>query len=1054
MLFCENMCVSLIYKLDNRFFCQMPGFSGHRLCIQLIVLMLMSIGLPLPASGREPVVSIHVVNVPMEKVFRLIEESTSYRFFYECHLEDIGKKVTLNMDRRPVRKVLEQMFSGTEICYDMHGDKIMLYLRFKQPMHQEPGGKGDDDSGESLLYDILDEVVVIGYGTEKKGNLTGSMSRISGTSLGGRGTYRMDQVLQGRASGVVVSNTSGAPGGSVRMRIRGANSILGDNSPLFVVDGLVGADFSMVNPDDIESIDILKDASAAAIYGSRGANGVIIVTTRTGSRTGKVSVSYNGEAMVSNVLKMYDLMGAGLFAEQVNAHDNAMGESPTFTSEQIAGYYKDGGFDYQKAIFRTAVSHQHQLCVTGGDGKLGFRVSGNYLDMDGVLKNSGYRRFGLMASSMIQANDRLSFRFNINGVRTDNLNNDTVSGSTNVLVQALAWAPTTFPYDDSGAFLKNDPIGSLKSNPLAILYESERRSVNSLVTMTGEASCRLTDGLTLNFLAAGSFANADDSVWKTALASGEDSSASVQARRSRTMQTTTTLSWQRQSGWHEVNAVAALETQRFVYRDIAGSAAGLYFPMQKYHNLMASRDNTSSSSYYMWALMSYIGRINYSFKDRYLASVSIRQDGSSKFSKGRRFGLFPSAAIAWQVGKEKFLKDVRAIDRLKLRASWGLTGSQAVSPYATRPAYDDVTYSFATGTVLNGIRLSGQSDSGLSWETTEQVDLGMDMTLFQGRMDFEADWYMKNTRDLLLNKKIPGYLGGGSVVSNIGRMRNVGVDLTLSGRLINKKNLSFDMALTFSWLKNTVRDLGDETVVYMNSGITGVSDGFYDCVYMVGHSLGSLWGLEYIGPWRKGEEKEAAGYGCVPGDARYVDIDGNGVIDGNDYKIIGCGMPDCTMGLTAELVWKRLAFNVMLEGVFGNDKIDYNRCMFMMAARDARAATFAEAVKRYIPGVQEDAWLPAWSPTSQWKPASTLFLENAGYLRLKNIGVAYDLKIRSRAGFRISANATNLFTLTRYSGIDPESSNSGDGISDLIQGIDYGAYPNCRTFTIGLRVSY
>ena len=900
----------------------------------------------------------------------------------------------------------------------------------------------------------LDEVVVIGYGTAKKSSLTGALSQVSSKSFEDQKVTRVDQALQGRASGVAVTNTVGAPGGNVRIRIRGANSILGDNSPLFVVDGFVGADFNTINPNDIKSMEVLKDASSTAIYGSRGANGVVLITTKSGNSNGKVNVVYDGNVSVSKIIKNYDLLSAGQFAEQVNARDEALGQNLTFTQSEIDSYYKNGGFDYVGAVLRTAVSNQHQLSVSGGNNRTSYRVSGNYLDQQGIIRESGYTRYSLRANLRTKVNDKLSFRFDIDGSLGTGMNNGNTTGASTILNQALAWAPTTNPYNEDGTYLTSDPVGSIKTNPLALLYDTERKTETSALTAIGGASYVNIPGLVADFQAAGNFITTVNSNWTGSQAGNGNASASVGSGRSKTIQTTAQLSYNKEFNGHEINAVAAVETQSYDYRYLYGTASGLSFPDLKYDNLSQATSNSTSTNYSMWSLLSYIGRVNYSYRGKYLASLSVRRDGSSKFAEGNKFSTFPAAAVAWNAGNENFIKNLGVFDKLKIRASWGFTGSQAISPYATMSTYNNVKYSFNTGSYTSGILAGNPANHDLKWETTEQKDLGLELAVLDNRLSMEIDWYIKDTRDLLLNKQVANYQGGGTIASNIGSVRNSGIDFSITGRIIEKKDISLATTLNFSYLKNKVTDLGDETAYYIESGITGITDGAYDSVYTVGESLGSIWGLNYLGPWQSSEAAEAAKYGCVPGDARYEDLNNDGVIDGSDYKIIGCGMPKYTLGWNTNFSWKKFSVNLFFQGVFGQDKLNYNNCIFTMASRDVRAATFAKALDRYIPGENEDGYLPAWNSTSLWKPGSTLFLEKASYLRLKNISFAYDFSIPRVADFTVSLNATNLFTITGYSGIDPESSNAGSGTSDLVQNIDYGAYPNNKSVTLGLNIRF
>ncbi|MCI2082953.1 MAG: TonB-dependent receptor [Bacteroidales bacterium] len=915
--------------------------------------------------------------------------------------------------------------------------------------------------GESSVINVnmeqdvsnLEEVVVIGYGTSKRSSLTGSLSQVSSSSFENQKVTRVDQALQGRASGVQVSNTVGAPGGDVRIRIRGANSILGDNSPLFVVDGFVGVDFSSINPEDIASIEVLKDASSTAIYGSRGANGVVLITTKAGSKNGKINVTYDGSVTVSNIIKKYDLLSAGQYAEAYNAHSEAFGLNPQFTQDEIDEYYENGGYDYVDAVLRTAISHQHQLSISGGTTQTQWRISGNYLNQEGIVKESSYDRFNVRANLNTNVNDRLSFRFNINTSTSNGYNNSGYSGASTVLNQAIAWAPTTDPYNEDGTYVTNDPVGSLKANPLALIYDAESIAEKTFITMLGGLNYKIMDGFSIDLQAASDQQFLKDKSWSGTYASRGTPSAGLTDSKARTIQTTSQISYDKTFGNHSINAVAAVETQSYTYSSHQSTSTGLVFPSLKYDNLSQATSKETASDYSMWTLLSYIARVNYSYADKYLASVSIRRDGSSKFSDDNKFSTFPAAAVAWNLGKEEFMKNVTVISNLKIRASWGFTGSQAISPYATKYLFDGTTYPFSMGTSTSGIIAGDPANTDLKWETTEQKDIGFDIGLFDGRISLEADYYVKDTKDLLLDKNVPAYLGGSSITSNIGKMRNNGFDFTLTGKIIEKKDISLESSVNFSILKNKVVDLGGNETVYVSTNLTGINDGAYDLIYRVGQPLGTLFGLKYLGPWQADEADLAAEYGCVPGDARYEDRDGNKIYDSSDYQIIGYAMPKYTLGWNTSFNWKNFSFNMFLQGVFGTDKLNYNRCINMMASRDVRGARFTEILERYIPGVQEDTYLPSWSTTSKWYPVSSLWLEDASFLRMKNLSVAYDFSVPDLADFTVSLNATNLFTITKYKGIDPEASNVGSD-SDVTQGLDYGAYPNSRSFTIGLNVKF
>ena len=901
----------------------------------------------------------------------------------------------------------------------------------------------------------LNDVVVIGYGTAKRSDLTGSLSQVSSKSFQDQNVTTLDQVLQGRAAGVQVSNTMGAPGSDVRIRVRGANSILGDNSPLFVIDGFVGADFNTLNPNDIESIEVLKDASSTAIYGSRGANGVILVTTRRGSQDDRVTLNYKGTVSVSSQLKKFDMLSAGDFARYANLHDEEMGlTNRTFTDQQIQEFDQNGGFDYQDAIFHTAVSQQHQLSVSGGNKKTQYRVSGNYVNNNGIVRKSSYERFTFRANLNTKVNDKLSFRFIANGSSNTGRNNGGYGGSTNIVTQMMSWEPTTNPYDGEGGFTLNDPVGSIKTNPLSLIYDSENINKRQSINVLGGVTYEIIPGLKLDLQAIMDLRNHQYKGWSGNYVSNYNPSASKSSDQSKMIQTTSQLTYDKTFGIHHINATAVMETQKYRWDNLDGSASGLKFPELKYDNLAMANSTNVGSDYSAWQLLSFIGRINYTLKDRYLASFSIRRDGSSKFAKDNRYSTFPAGAIAWNAQEEEFIKNLNIFSKLKLRFSWGLTGSEAISPYATLSGYNSgIYYMFDTNVRTNGIQMDNPGNKDLKWATTYQKDLGLALGFFDSRLNISFDYFIKNTRDLLLNKSVPYFLGGGSQTANVGKMRNNGFELDVNADIIRTKDWGWNTNVNFSYVKNEVRSLGDEQRIFNNANASGWN-GQPEFVYEVGHPMSSLWGLKYLGPWKQSEAEEAAKFGCKPGDAHYEDLDGNYAIDGNDDQIIGCALPKYTLGWNNSVTYKNFTLNAFFQGVFGIDKLNYTRMMAIAAQHDARYATIKDVKDVWQAGTNENAWFPAWSPTSKWEPASTMNLENASFFRLKNLSLAYDFDIKNLAHLRLEAGVTNLFTITGYKGNDPEASNYGGGTSDVRGGIDYGAYPNSRTWTFGVNITF
>ncbi len=1085
--------------------------------VSLLILM-MTVHVSASVYSQQTKLSLSFENATIREVLNQIEKQSNYKFLLQNELLDIDKKVSVRANQKSIEFFLDEIFSDQRVDYVITDRNLIIIRPESIPGRaQQSGvvtGKVTDSSGMPLpgltvavkgtahgtitdgdgVYTLLnvpgdgtlvfsfvgmktqeiavgnqstidiqmeedaigiEEVVAIGYGVIKKSDLTGSLSSVSSEQFAEQNVTRVDQVLQGRASGVQISNTVGAPGGDVRIRIRGANSVLGDNSPLFVVDGFVGVDYNMLNPNDIKSVEVLKDAASTAIYGSRGANGVILITTKTGNKSGKITVDYQGNVSLSTVIKEYDVLSASDFAETVNAKNLALGLDPYFTQAEIDEYRQAGGFDYQDAIFREAISTQHQLSVAGGTEKTQYRISANYLDQEGIIENSGYERINFRTNIVSTYNDKLSFRFNINGSTMTSLNTQARTGSGTPVVQALAWAPTTHPYDGEGGYRLSDPVGSIKTNPLAIIYDTENRNERTFANLVGGIRYEIIDGLAIDLQAGADMSFRTGKTFSGNYASNYSPSASITNSKSVNLQTTSQLSYIKDiNEKHRINAVVAIETQEYQYNYTDAAASKLKFAELKYDNLAQAESYNIGSGYTKWTLLSYLGRVNYSLMNKYLFSVSVRHDGSSKFADGNKYSTFPSAAVAWNAGNEPFISNLGLFSKLKVRGSWGLTGSQAIAPYATWSTYNtNIYYAFTTGDRTSGIQIGNPGNSDLKWETTEQKDIGFEAGFFNGRLNLEFDYFRKDTRDLLLNQSVPYYVGGGSLTSNIGKIRNQGFDFSIGGTIISTNDLSWESDLNISKVKNTVKNLGEETRIFSSPDLNGFN-GQPEFIYAVGEPLGSFWGLNYLGPWRPDEAAEAAKYEQVPGDARYEDLDGNFVIDGDDYQIIGCGLPSTTLGWNNTVKYKNFVFNTFFQGVFGIDKQNYTRAVHLMGQRDARQATLAEIKDRYIPGVNEDAYLPAFSNSSVIQPQSTMFLEDAGYVRLKNLSIGYNFKMRNFTNVKVYVSGTNLLTFTNYKGIDPESSNVGGGGSDINQSLDYGSYPNAKTFTLGVDFTF
>ncbi len=901
----------------------------------------------------------------------------------------------------------------------------------------------------------LDEIVVIGYGTQKKSDVTGSISTISSRDFAEQTVTRVDQILQGRGTGLQVTSLTGAPGADVKIRIRGANSALGDNNPLFVIDGFVGGDFNMLNPYDIESIEVLKDASSTAIYGSRGSNGVILITTKKGV-TGRIITEYQGKIGISNVIGKYDMLSAGEFAETVNAKNAAYGLGEVFTQSEIADYYANGGIDWQDEIYRRAFSNEHQLSVSGGGDRATFLVSFNYLDNEGVIRNSKFERYILRSNLNAKLNEKVSFKLNVTGTSMNNLNTQTLSGTGNPVVQALAWAPTTPIYDENGNYTIFDPVGSLKSNPVALLYDRENLIERISTTVLTGIQYKIIKNLTFNSDFFFDYSGRISKNFSGDYVTNFTPSASLASNKGVTLQNTSSLSYNRSiNDVHNVNAVAVLETQQYTSNSFTSNASGLAFPILKYDNLAQASSYTISSGFSKWSLMSMIARINYSYKEKYLLSASVRRDGSSKFQPENRWSVFPAFSVGWNLKKESFFEGVDFLTTLKIRGSWGFTGSQAVGPYSTLSSYSSTRYAFANTGVTNGITLGNPGNVDLRWETTEQKNIGVELGIIKNRLSLEADLFVKNTTDLLLNRPVPYYLGGGSISSNVGEIENKGWEVLINGIVLDGE-VKWTSSFNISHLSNTVLSLGGIAErIFTGSNSTGIAVQS-EFIYQPGLPLGSYWGLKYLGTWKPDEVETAALFNKVPGDAKYEDIDGNHEINNDDYQVIGYGFPKYSTGLNNTIEYKNFILNVFFVGIFDVDKLNSIRGASLMAARDNRQATLAEIRTRYIPGVNESSDFPGFSRTNQTLTQSSQFLEDGSFIRLKNLSLGYSIPniFNGRvAGVKCMISASNILTFTKYKGIDPEASSKGSN-TDLDQGIDFGAYPNSKSYTFSVSFSF
>lgn len=890
----------------------------------------------------------------------------------------------------------------------------------------------------------LDEVVVVGYGTQKKSDLTGSLSQVKAKDINSYPATNALQALSGRASGVQVLQNTGAPGAGVSVRIRGTNSIQGSNEPLYVIDGfpISGSNPSVINNSDIESMEILKDASATAIYGSRGANGVVLITTKKG-KAGRSQVSFETSYGTQTLRKKLDMMNAQEYATFYNEQAENDKLAPYFTQDQIAGMGK--GFDLQDLSFRKAPLKTMSFGVNGGTDKTQFSIAASVFGQDGIIRGSSYDRYSVHGS----INHEISKKFSVNlsttltRIKSEAQPSSGGNRGGSLISAIISGAPTLGPYNDDGSYKTiSTTFPYLSANPLNYINEQSNTTIANKVLANGSIQYKILPELSIKI--SGGIENSDDrnDAYVTRKFINSTGSANVSATQATSLLSENTINYNKTFNQkHSVSALAGFTYQDFLNTSLSGSGNGYISDISKTFDLgAANTPGIPGSSYVKSALLSYLGRLNYGYDSKYLATVSFRADGSSKYSTGNKWGYFPSAALAWRISNEDFLKGSRVISDLKLRLGWGYTGSQAINPYATlnqllsgKTVFDDALYTtYAPGTVLPG---------NLKWETTEQKNIGLDLGILRNKIYLTADYYIKNTRNLLNAVQLPSSLGFTTTIQNVGEVSNKGLELGLEFKPFTGE-FTWEVNTNISFNRNKVVKLyGGQDILGGAFNVSAVND--YANILREGQPIGIFYGYVEDGYTDKGKIK-------------YKDLNNDGAISSADKTYIGNPNPDFTYGFNSSMSFKDFEFTFFLQGTHGND-------IFNISAIN-NTIDYG-----YGLNMQRDVYLNHWTPTntnakypvisnSTSATASNRFVESGAYLRLKNIQLAYNLPVgKLKLGWakrlQVYASAQNILTFTKYSGWDPEI-NSRGGANSTAQGFDYYSYPNSKTYNFGLRAGF
>ncbi|SHG81480.1 TonB-linked outer membrane protein, SusC/RagA family [Chryseolinea serpens] len=914
--------------------------------------------------------------------------------------------------------------------------------------------------------ETLGEVVVVGYGTQRKIETTGSIASVKSSDLVQTPVSNVVQGLQGRVAGVQITQNSGAPGGNVSVRVRGTNSINGTSEPLYVIDGIQIANsgnitdvspLSTINPSDIESVEVLKDASATAIYGARGSNGVVLITTKRG-KSGTTRVSYEGYYGVQQVRKELDMLNAAQFAQL---------ENDVFKSQVYADPAAEGqGVNWQDLIFRTAPIQNHQLSVNGGTDKTQLALSLNYFNQDGIIINSNFKRYSLRLNLDHKISDRVKVgtsimgSYNINsGIPTGSQtvgDADVVTGS--IVGAALGAPPTLRPYRDDGTLY---PFGEQRdgryrevTNPLGLASVKNQTDIRRVMAnIYGEAT--LVKGLTYR----ASF-NADVQenlnnyysplyIIATKDINANSGSAKKDNRNNLVLLHESILTYAKTlADVHSLKFTGVFATQSVQFNQNTINANGFPNDATTNESLQIANTVSTSSLRTKERLDSYMGRVNYGYKDKYFFDITARVDGSSKFGANHKYGFFPAASAAWRINEEAFMQDVDVISDLKLRASFGRTGNAgAIDPYKslslqttsslTSPGGGDYQFNHA---YTKGISPSGIANPDLRWEKSTQLDIGLDVSFLDDRIGFTVDVYKKDTKDLLYEKTLPLSSGYPSIITNLGGIQNKGVELAVNARVIDHGDFKWNLSANFTANRNKVTDI--------DGGVTNERFITTYTLLKVGQPLGLFKTYLFDGIYQTGETIIPGSDGRIGG-TKVKDYNGDGVITSADQVITGNPNPKFIYGLSTNLSYKNFDLSVFVSGTYGNDIYNVSRASFENPLGQ----------RNLLAGVANH-WT-ADNPNNEYAsplqggrlPITDRFVENGSYLRCKNITLGYRLPaIKGINSARIYVSTNNLFTITKYTGYDPEV-NTYAGSNTAI-GVDNLVYPAARSVLGGIQVTF
>ena len=1075
------------------------------------------------AHSQNAKVSIHMNNVKLDKILNEIENQTDYLFIYNNQV-DINKITSVKVKNEAVAQVLDRILSGTGINYELEGTHIILTTEAIKDLHAQQQAKTvtgtvTDVSGEPIIganirikgtttgtiTDIdgnfsieaepqsvievsyigyltqetvinnqksirfllkedtktLDEVVVIGYGVQKKADLTGSVANINTEKLNTQSNANIGQALQGKIAGVDIVSQGGAPGSGTRIMVRGIGT-LNNASPLYIVDGMYMNSIDHINPNDIASIDVLKDASSAAIYGSRAANGVIIVTTKEGSNTeGKPIIDLSVNLGISTASKFLDMLDAKGWAEVTTIARQAIGKPALDMATDLANKPDN---DWQDIMFRPALMQNYNLAVKGG-GKYSTYYTGlGYFNQDGIVKGTNYQRYNIQSKNdykrgIFSAGTNLIISFS----HDKPLHQELRGGMIGTILQSV---PTLEKYDDTREGGYGGTYGDVVNipHPLAIIDDNimDRYNENVKIFANLYAQIELFKGLKykLNLTPDFSLERYKNYLNKYdfGLATNSITQLTERQRRRRNILVENLLTFDRTFGEHKISALAGYTYQDSRFRHIQAYGEGLPQGLEEIDAATTNRSNEGNS--WRSVLTSILGRVFYSYQNKYLFTATIRRDGSSKFGKNNRYGYFPSFSLGWNVAEEKFMENVHWLDQLKLRGGYGVLGNQEIDNYQySSTITTGINYPDGNGGLLQGAFPKNFANPDIKWEETAMTNVGIDFMAFNNRLSLTADYYVKNTKDILLTVPIPISSGGANdPIRNAGKIRNNGFEFNLGWMDQPNPDISYGINLIGSFNKNKVIAMGSES-----GSIKGGStnQNITTSETKAGYPIGGYWLISTAGYFNSQEEVDAYAKdgkkiqpAAEPGDIKFVDANNDGVINDDDRVFQGSPFPDFTFALNGNMRYKNFDLSIGLQGVLGNKIYNATR----QTLEDVtKGSNFLASCLDYWTPENKNASHPrlTWDdPNRNTRAESDRYLENGSYLRLRSVQLGYTFPQTWFKGAiqhaRVYINAENLFTITSYSGYSPDV--NADNAN--YRGFDNFIYPTNRTFMLGLNVTF